>query len=214
MGNYIIPGPLCVTRSKPIDKGTLNLQPSPPVGPVGMATVHVVAKRREIKEFSEGVFGTRYQATILEQQVLVRVAGRSEDAVYKVSQKLDAAIDLINRNCRQLSKEQKAAIQAIKELLSDFSQHSGVIQRRRLFNITDKFINESSTAWLAASIAHDGVHIIQWERGETYDRQTAAKLEKEANAMMLSLAGIFGLTPEEVKNIKADKHTAYNVGFY
>ena len=37
MANYRIPGPLCVTKSEPIDKGTLCLHRSTPPGPLGVA---------------------------------------------------------------------------------------------------------------------------------------------------------------------------------
>jgi hypothetical protein len=85
---------------------------------------------------------------------------------------------------------------------------------RQLYNIRADYIKKASVGWLAATFAHDGMHILQKQRGAVYDEKTAPALEKEANEVMLSTGPIFGLSKNEIDSIRSDRHTAYNVPFY
>jgi hypothetical protein len=71
-----------------------------------------------------------------------------------------------------------------------------------------------STAWLASTMVHDGYHVTQFQRGEVYNRETASRLEREANAVMFRAGVWLGLTTTELNHIATDKHTLYNTSPY
>ena len=62
MAGYQIPGPLCVTRSEPIDKGTSCLSRSPTPGPIGTSTNDQAVFESAIRALEAEVayFGTQF----------------------------------------------------------------------------------------------------------------------------------------------------------
>jgi hypothetical protein len=169
----------------------------------------------QVKELANGVYGLSYQSTILFRCVQIKIASRLGGTdVIEIKQRLDLAIALVNANEKRLSEPQKKAIRAIKEIQSDPSRHSGASTSRQLYNLRSDYVKSVSTGWLAATFVHDGLHIVQKQRGAVYDESTSSKLEKEANTAMLSVGALFGLSQVEMDSIRRDRHTAYNVPFY
>lgn len=72
----------------------------------------------------------------------------------------------------------------------------------------------STTAWIASTIAHDAYHVTQYKHGEVYNRQTALRLEHEANQFQISVGATFGLTPAQLEYLRNDTHTLYNTPPY
>ncbi len=76
-------------------------------------------------------------------------------------------------------------------------------------------MNEGSTAaWLASTIGHDAYHVTQFQHGEIYNKQTAPRLEREANQFQMRVGATFGLTQSQIDYIRNDTHTLYNTPPY
>ena len=67
---------------------------------------------------------------------------------------------------------------------------------------------------LASTIGHDAYHVTQFQQGEIYNKQTAPRLEREANQFQIRVGAKFGLTQSQIDYIRNDTHTLYNTPPY
>jgi RHS repeat-associated protein len=158
----------------------------------------------------------QYTATILGQKVPVTIIGGTADDRSAIRGRLDAAFADINQHAGDLSAEDVKNIQNIKTLTVDNSRLTGTDLRTGTYNLKPGYVTApgASTAWLASTFAHDGEHVAQFRRGEAYNRETAPRLEREANAVMFRAGVWLGLTATELNHIATDRHTAYNTSPY
>ena len=133
-----------------------------------------------------------------------------------VQSKLGGAIGLVNTNWSKLSDQEKATMNNIKSVTVDDSKRTGIDVKTGTYNFKSSYImnEQSTTAWLASTFGHDAYHVTQFQRGEVYNKQTAGRLEHEANQFMGRVGAKFGLTPSQLDYINNDTHTLYNTGPY
>jgi len=158
----------------------------------------------------------QYTATILGQKVPVTIIGGTADDRSAIRGRLDAAFADINQHAGDLSASDVKSIQNVKSITVDDSKLTGTNVKTGAYNLRPGYVTApgASTAWLASTIAHDGYHVTQYQRGEVYNRQTAPRLEREANAVMFRSGVWLGLTTAELNYIATDRHTAYNTSPY
>jgi hypothetical protein len=133
-----------------------------------------------------------------------------------VQGKLESSIGVVNANWSKLSDQEKATINNIKSVTVDDSKRTGVDVKTGTYNFKSSYItNErSTTAWIASTVGHDAYHVTQSQRGEVYNRETAPRLEHEANQFQIGVGAKFGLTQSQIDYIKNDTHTLYNTPPY
>src|SRR5206468_9050756 len=138
----------------------------------------------------------QYTATILGQKVPVTIIGGTADDRSAIRGHLDAAIGDINQHASDLSASDVKTIQNVKNITVDDGKRTGIDVKTGAYNLKPGYVTApgNSTAWLASTIAHDAYHVTQSQRGEVYNRQTAPRLEREANAVMFRVGVWFGLT--------------------
>jgi hypothetical protein len=56
--------------------------------------------------------------------------------------------------------------------------------------------------------------VTQFQQGEIYNKQTAPRLEREANQFQIRVGATFGLTQSQIDYIRNDTHTLYNTPPY
>jgi RHS repeat-associated protein len=158
----------------------------------------------------------QYTATILGQKVPVTIIGGTADDRSAIRGRLDAAIGDINQHAGDLSASDVKTIQNVKSITVDDGKRTEIDVKTGAYNLKPGYVTApgASTAWLASTIAHDGYHVTQSQRGEVYNRKTALRLEREANAVMIRAGVWFGLTTAELNYIATDRHTAYNTAPY
>jgi RHS repeat-associated protein len=159
---------------------------------------------------------TSYTASILGQKVRVTIVGGTADAQKAIRGRLDAAFAAINQHAGDLSASDIKTIHNIKSISVDDSMRTGVDLKAGAYNLKPGYVmaEGSSTAWIASTIAHDAYHVTQFQQGEVYNRQTAPRLEHEANQFQMRVGAKFGLTPGELNYIRNDTHTLYNTKPY
>ena len=158
----------------------------------------------------------QYTATILGQKVSVTIIGGTADDRSAIRGRLDAAIGDINQHAGDLSASDAKTIHNVKSITVDDGKRTGIDVKTGAYNLKPGYVTApgSSTAWLASTIAHDAYHVTQSQRGEVYNRQTAPRLEREANAFQMRVGAKFGLTAAELNYIRNDTHTYYNTPPY
>jgi RHS repeat-associated protein len=153
---------------------------------------------------------TAYTVTILGRKVSVSITGGTADDRSAIEDRLNAAVDDINQHAGDLSASDVKTIQNIKHIDVEGGVTTGV--KGRTYSLTPGYIMDPgcTTAWLASTIAHEGYHVDQIHHGEVYDKQTAPRLEHEANLFQMRVGAKFGLTPAELNYLSNDKHTSYD----
>jgi RHS repeat-associated protein len=159
---------------------------------------------------------TSYTATILGQRVPVRIIGGTADDRAAIQGRLNGAIGDINQHAGDLSASDTKTIHNIKSITVDDSQRTGVDVKTGAYNLKSSYVmNKGSTAaWLASTIGHDAYHVTQFQQGEIYNKQTAPRLEREANQFQIRVGATFGLTQSQIDYIRNDTHTLYNTPPY
>jgi len=159
---------------------------------------------------------TSYTATILGQKVPVSITGGTADDRAAIQGRLNGAIGDINQHAGDLSASDTKTIHNIKSITVDDSQRTDVDVKTGSYNMKSSYVmNEGSTsAWLASTIGHDAYHVTQFQQGEIYNKQTAPRLEREANQFQMRVGATFGLTQSQIDYIRNDTHTLYNTPPY
>jgi RHS repeat-associated protein len=157
---------------------------------------------------------TSYTATILGQKVPVSITGGTADDRAAIQGRLNGAIGDINQHAGDLSASDTKTIHNIKSITVDDSLSTGVNVKTGSYNMKPSYVmNEgSTTAWIASTIAHDAYHVTQYQQGEVYNKQTAPRLEREANQFQMRVGATFGLTQSQLDWINTDHHTYYHPG--
>ncbi len=152
---------------------------------------------------------TSYTATILGQKVPVSITGGTADDRAAIQGRLNGAIGDINQHAGDLSASDTKTIHNIKSITVGDSLRTGVDLKTGSYNMKPSYVmNEgSTTAWIASTIAHDAYHVTQYQHGEVYNKQTAPKLEREANQFQMRVGATFGLTQSQIEYLRNDTHT-------
>jgi RHS repeat-associated protein len=159
-------------------------------------------------------FNTRYQSTILGQNVSVDITASQVQQVQALSSHVNSAIDTINTHSAQLSRPEIDSIHNIRGITVHDNARTSIDQASGIYNIRSSYIMASSSVWLASTIAHDSYHVTQFRRHDLYNPSTAARLEREANRFQIEVGRKFGLSRTEIEYIKNDTHTLYNTSGY
>jgi RHS repeat-associated protein len=154
----------------------------------------------------------QYTATILGQNVPVSITSGTAAQQKSIRADLDAAVGDINGYAGKLSAADIKTIHNIKSITVNDQLRTGVNVKTGAFNLRSTYILApgDTTAWLASAIAHDAYHVTQYQQGLVYNRQTAAGLERAANAFQMRVGATFGLTRAQLNYLKNDTHTLYN----
>lgn len=159
---------------------------------------------------------TSYTATILGQKVPVSIAGGTADDRAAIQGRLNGAIGDIDQHAGDLSASDTKTIHNIKSITVDDSLRTGVDVKTGTYNLKSSYVmaEGSTAAWLASTIGHDAYHVTQFQQGEIYNKQTAPRLEREANQFQIRVGAKFGLTQSQIDYIRNDTHTLYNTSPY
>ena len=171
-------------------------------------------QKHDISLSDSGLANTQYQLTVLGKSVDVNITASSSEQVEALSNRIDSAFDRINSHVDDLSDSEIDTIQNIHHITVDETRRTGIISSTGTYNLRGSYIMNSSTAWLASTIAHDSYHVLQYQRGERYNQSTAARLESEANIFQISVGRKLGLSTSDINYINNDTHTRYNTGSY
>ena len=158
----------------------------------------------------------QYTATILGQNVPVTITSGTAAQQKIIRGDLDAAVGDINGHAGKLSAADIKTIHNIKSITVNDRLRTGMNVKTGAFNLRSTYVLApgDTTAWLASAVAHDAYHVTQYQQGLVYNRQTAAGLERAADAFEMRVGAIFGLTPAQLNYLKNDTHTLYNTAPY
>ncbi|HKW74071.1 MAG TPA: RHS repeat-associated core domain-containing protein, partial [Terriglobales bacterium] len=184
----------------------------------GTSPVDPEQQQQQLAQQTQGAAAKQLQftANILGQKIQVTITGGTGKEQVAIRDRLDAAIRDINQHADKLTPSDVKTIHNVKTITIDDTKRTGVDVKSGTYNLRSTYVmaKGSSTAWIASTIAHDAYHVTQYQRGEVYNRQTAARLEHEADQFQLRVGAKFGLTPAELNYIRNDTHTLYNTSPY
>jgi hypothetical protein len=183
---------------------------------ISAQTAEIAAQQAAAQNANQQPQNMSYTATILGQKVPVSITGGTADARAAIQGRLNGAIGDINQHAGDLSASDTKTIHNIKRITVDDSQRTGVDVKTGTYNLKSSYVmaEGSTAAWLASTIGHDAYHVTQSQRGEVYNRQTAPRLEREANQFQIRVGAKFGLTQSQIDYIRNDTHTLYNTPPY
>ena len=158
------------------------------------------------------------QLSILGQKVGVTYHGLSDAQKQAASDKLQAAVDVINN--ADLTEDEKGDIHKITSI--SVSAGEGLKDPRTGSdpsgneNFRFSYLSDagSTPAWTASAYAHDAYHLVLDPKGTIYGPKTAAGLEKKCNEFQMQVGAKFGLIKDQLDWIKNDTHTLYNTNPY
>jgi RHS repeat-associated protein len=137
------------------------------------------------------------QVTLLGNTLTITyAAGTSAEDQLSASDKITAAVKLLNSNAEKLTKDEKGSLGNIKTIDVDpTASRSSVDVRTGTFHVNSGQLSES-TARFATDLAHDSFHITQHNAGRGYSGATA---EREATNFQIGIGTKIGLSKDEIK---------------
>jgi len=157
---------------------------------------------------------TSYTIDLLGRKIPVTISGLSADEQKTIHQDLDTAISNVNSHTKDISVADKLIAQKLNGFSVDDSKRTGTDLETGVYNMRSSYILSTSAAWLGSTFFHDADHIVQNLRGDAYNKDTAAGLEGEANAVQLRVGTALGFSDAEKTYLQNDNHTFYNTAPY